>query len=903
MKSKIDLLCAILAMMAVALGLAACPDLNEVPVTGVTLNKSTLALTTAGQTEKLVAAITPANATNTNVTWTSGNNAVASVAADGTVTAVTSGTATITVQTEDGNKTATCQVTVTLTVPVTGITLTKTTLTLEAGQTELLAFTIAPANADNKNVTWVSSDTDVATVAANGIVTAVAPGTAIITVKTDDGDKTDFLTVTVVAEGQLIAVTGVTLNKSTLALEAGQTEKLVFSITPNNATNKSVTWTSGNNAVASVAADGTVAAIAAGTATITVKTEDGNKTATCQVTVTLTVPVTGISLTKTTLTLAVGQTEKLVFSITPNNATNKSVTWTSGDSTKATVATDGTVSAVAAGTATITVKTADGNKTAACQVTVTTADNILNLPPMKDHFSDYFLMGNIFNPGDVSQSGTAAMTSTALTRHYNALTPENHMKPQNIATGRNASTGEITYNYTNADRMVNAAIASNIKVVGHTLLWHQQNAAWMSTGSGGQLTAAHTGNNQNVDPTIKAANLAIMKKYITEVVTHFKGKIYSWDVLNEVFPDGPSGNWESAMRQTGNEPNPWYMAIGSDFVYEAFHAARLADPNAILYYNDYNLDTVSKSTMVKDMVSAVNAKYATEANKPAGDPAGRLLIEGIGMQSHHNLGVTKASIKTTLDLFKNNLPGIKISISELDILAYQSYSDFTSATGTGTNKDLNFTGNAQDRTAQAAKYGEYMELFLEYSDIIERVSLWGVLDKDSWRSGGVPLLFDRDGKAKASYYRFVGALPGGGGDGGDPTPPVEWVVTIPTTPPVGGQFGAGLVIDVSEWNIRSAYTKFTVNYKAYDSNGVEFTPSWGTLQMKFHTTVAANANSANVGEVQNVGASGTAPWTHNVPTLTGSDPILTVSFQGANGNNNADKIPASFAILSLKFHN
>jgi len=790
-------------------------------------------------------------------------------------------------------------------IPVTGINLNKGSLTLAVGTAEKLSFTIKPEDATNTKVTWSSSNSAVATVAADGTVAAIAAGTAAITIKTEDGGFTDSLTVTVVAADQLILVTGVTLNKTALALTVGQTEKLTFTIEPADATNQNVTWISNAPTKATVAADGTVTAIAAGSATITVKTDDGDKTATATVTVSATPPVsvTGITITNKTLNLITGQSGKVNYTIAPNNATNKNVTWTSSATANATVAADGTVTAKAAGTATITVRTADGNKTDTCEVTVSApSGTIMSLPPMKDQFSDYFLMGNIYNPADTASNGSS-ITNTNLTRHYNALTPENHMKPQNITNGRNASSGAITYTWTNADRMVNAAIASNIKVVGHTLLWHQQNAAWMSTGSGGQLTAAHTGNNQNVDPTIKAANLAIMKKYITEVVTHFKGKIYSWDVLNEVFPDGPSGNWESAMRQTGAEPNPWYLAIGSDFVYEAFLAARLADPDAILYYNDYNLDTVSKSTMVKNMVSAVNAQYATETNKPAGEAAGRLLIEGIGMQSHHNLGVTKASIKATLDLFINNLPGIKISVSELDILAYQTYNAFTSATGTGTNKDLNFTGTDQDRAAQAAKYGEYMDLFIEYATIIERVSLWGVLDKDSWRSGGVPLLFDRDGKAKASYYSFVGALPEGGGDGGDPTPPVEWVVAIPATPPVGGEFGAGLIIDVSAWNIRTAYTKFTVNYKAYDSSGVEFTPSYGTLQMKFHTTVATSANNANVGQVQNVGATGTAPWTYNVPTLTGSDPILTVSFQGANGNSNADKIPASFEILSLKFHN
>jgi len=739
--------------------------------------------------------------------------------------------------------------------------------------------------------------------------TAVIPaGTGGYTMSSFDSSTAGDKTITVSYEGKTTTFTvKVNLPGKTLASIAVTTQPTKTEYTVGESLNTAgmvVTATYNDGSTAAVTSYNTsgFSSSTAGQKTVTV-TYNG-KTTTFTVTVISAgqpVSVTGVTLTNKTLNLIAGQSGKLNYTIAPDNATNKNVTWTSSPTTVATVAADGTVRAVAAGTATITVKTTDGNKTDTATVNVTApSGNISNLPPMKTHFSDYFLIGNIFNPNDTASNGSS-VTNTSLTRHYNVLTPENHMKPQNITNGRTASDGTISYTYASADRMVNAAIASNIKVVGHALLWHQQNAAWMSTGSGGQLTAAHTGNNQNVDPTIKAANLVIMKKYITEVVTHFKGKIYSWDVLNEVFPDGPSGNWESAMRGTGSEPNPWYMAIGSDFVYEAYHAARLADPNAILYYNDYNLDTVSKSTMVKNMVSAVNAKYATEANKPAGDPAGRLLIEGIGMQSHHNLGVTRASIKATLDLFKNNLPGIKISVSELDILAYARYSDFTAATGTGPNKDLNFTGTDQDLAAQATKYSEYMDLYLEYSDIIERVSLWGVLDKDSWRSGGVPLLFDRNGNAKASYYSFVGALPGGGG--GDPTPPAEWVVSIPTTPPVGGQFGAGLVIDVSEWNIRDEYSKFTVNYKAYDSNGVEFTPSWGTLQMKFHTTVAANANSTNVGQVQNVGASGTAPWTHNVPALTGTGPILTVSFQGANGNSDASKVPASFEILSLKFHN
>jgi GH35 family endo-1,4-beta-xylanase len=244
----------------------------------------------------------------------------------------------------------------------------------------------------------------------------------------------------------------------------------------------------------------------------------------------------------------------------------------------------------------------------------------------------------------------------------------------------------------------------------------------------------------------ESAALTTMKKYITDVVTHFKGKIYSWDVLNEVFPDGvsASADWKNVMRQE----NPWYKAIGSDFVYEGFLAARQADPVAILYYNDYNMDNAGKATMVRNMVRDVNAKY-----KQVYPNETRLLIEGIGMQSHHNTNVTAAQIKASLDLFKPL--GVKISISELDVLG-QSYQQFAQV-GQGPNKHGNTTVNAEGLQKQASLYGEYMTVFLQYDDIIERVSLWGVTDDKSWRSAGLPLLFDPNGKAKASYHSFVGA--------------------------------------------------------------------------------------------------------------------------------------------------
>jgi endo-1,4-beta-xylanase len=238
----------------------------------------------------------------------------------------------------------------------------------------------------------------------------------------------------------------------------------------------------------------------------------------------------------------------------------------------------------------------------------------------------------------------------------------------------------------------------------------------------------------------KEEALNAMKKFITDVMTHYKGKIYSWDVLNEGFPDGvgASGNWKNSMRKE----NPWFTAIGADFVYEGFLAARLADPGAILYYNDYNMDNNGKATMVRNMVRDVNARYKDEY--PAET---RLLIEGIGMQSHHNTGVSAASIRSSLNLFRPL--GVKISISELDILS-QSYQDYAA------KKAVTDYG----KMAAANLYGNYFKLFIENSDIIERVSFWGVYDEQSWRARGAPLLFEGSStsKAKPAYYKVIEAL-------------------------------------------------------------------------------------------------------------------------------------------------
>lgn len=252
------------------------------------------------------------------------------------------------------------------------VTLEPNTLTLEKGEKETLTATVAPTNATNKGVTWSSSNNEIATV-DNGVVTAVSAGEAIITVTTEDGAKTATCKVTVNAP-QTKPVTRVSLNKAELALVMNGTEKLTATVEPSDATNQTVTWSSNNEQVATVA-DGTVTAVKAGTATITVKTEDGGKIATCAVTVNApqTVPVTGVSLNKEALTLKEGSQETLIATVHPSDATNQSVTWESSNTEAATVDQQGNVTAVSAekGTAVITVKTAEGDHQATCTVTVT----------------------------------------------------------------------------------------------------------------------------------------------------------------------------------------------------------------------------------------------------------------------------------------------------------------------------------------------------------------------------------------------------------------------------------------------------------------------------------------------------------------------------------------------------
>ena len=253
-------------------------------------------------------------------------------------------------------------------IAVTGVSLSKTSVILTEGDEITLTATVNPDNATNKNVIWKSSDKSVATM-SDGKVIALKAGVATITVTTEDANKTAACQVTVVSK--VIPVAGVSLDKTSIELIEGDEVTLVAKINPDNATNKNVLWNSSNNNVA-IVSDGKVVALKAGTSTITVTTEDGNKTAACEVRVIAeAVPVAGIRLDKNSAEMYVGDQIMLTATVTPENATDKSVIWSSSDTDVATVS-EGNVTALSVGYTTITAKS--GNSEVKCYITVNPID-------------------------------------------------------------------------------------------------------------------------------------------------------------------------------------------------------------------------------------------------------------------------------------------------------------------------------------------------------------------------------------------------------------------------------------------------------------------------------------------------------------------------------------------------
>ena len=333
--------------------------------TSISLSQ-TAATIKVGEHVTLTATIKPESTINKVVSWLSSDTSVATVDNNGVVTAVKAGTATITASTTDGtNLSATCKVTVNP-VLATSISLSQASASIKMGGTLQLTYTLKPDNVTSKAVKWSSSNTGIATVDNNGMVTAVKVGTATITATTTDGSN---LSATCKVTVDPILATSISISSSSLDLEVGHSATLSATVLPENATNKNKEWSSSNPNIATVS-DGLVTAVSPGTCVIKVKTVDGsNLTATCTVAV-ADIPVSTLSIDKTSIDLLVEEETLITASVYPANATNKALVWSSSNGNVASVD-NGKVKALNAGSAVISVRTTDGSdKRETCNVTV-----------------------------------------------------------------------------------------------------------------------------------------------------------------------------------------------------------------------------------------------------------------------------------------------------------------------------------------------------------------------------------------------------------------------------------------------------------------------------------------------------------------------------------------------------
>jgi endo-1,4-beta-xylanase len=317
--------------------------------------------------------------------------------------------------------------------------------------------------------------------------------------------------------------------------------------------------------------------------------------------------------------------------------------------------------------------------------------------------------------------GDSAYTTIA-NREFDMVTPENEMKIDATEPQQNQ------FSFTNADRVFNWATTNGKRVRGHTLAWHNQQPGWMQSLSGSALRTA-------------------MINHINGVMAHYKGKIYTWDVVNEAFSDNGDGS-----RRSSNLQN-----TGNDWIEVAFRTARAADPAAKLCYNDYNIDNPSsaKTQGVLRMVQDFKSR---------GVP-----IDCVGLQGHFNSGnPVPSNFQTTISNFA--AAGVDVQITELDIQ------------GSGTD--------------QANKYRTVVNACLAVSRC-NGITVWGVRDSDSWRSGDTPLLFDGSGNKKAAYQSTLDALNAAGPTNPtDPTDPTD-PTTPPSTPPAGQ--GCTATISLNQW--------------------------------------------------------------------------------------------------------
>ncbi len=334
------------------------------------------------------------------------------------------------------------------------------------------------------------------------------------------------------------------------------------------------------------------------------------------------------------------------------------------------------------------------------------------LETLQEAYADYFSIGAAIKMGSILSTDHALQ----IKQMYNSLTAENDMKP--IST----QPAEGVWNWSNADNIANFARMNNIPLRGHCLIWHNQTGRWMFYDDKGELVS-------------KEVLFERMRTHIHTVMGRYRGRIYAWDVVNEAITDdaGASHPYRESL---------YYQICGSDeFIRKAFEFARQADPDALLFYNDYNETNPVKRDRIYNMVREMKA---------AGVP-----IDGIGMQGHYNVSSpTEDEFRAAIERYAEVVD--HIHITELDVRVNAGQGGQL----VGENGVRALTPELE--ALQNDQYGMLFRVMREHRAVIDNVTFWNTDDANTWldnrqgsRGRSFPLLFDDNLQPKSAYYRVI----------------------------------------------------------------------------------------------------------------------------------------------------
>jgi endo-1,4-beta-xylanase len=330
---------------------------------------------------------------------------------------------------------------------------------------------------------------------------------------------------------------------------------------------------------------------------------------------------------------------------------------------------------------------------------------------LKDYYKDYFKVGVAVTPFMMSDTSAEGLL---IKKHFSTMTCENAMKMGPIHPAENR------YNWDPADKVVDFAQKNGLLLRGHTLCWHNQTPNWFFKKDSVTIT--------------KEELFARLKTHITDVATRYKGKIYAWDVVNEAIADGNGAN---PFRES-----EFYKIAGEEFIERAFEYAHAADPQAKLFYNDYNTENATKRERIYQLMKKLKEK---------GVP-----IHGVGLQGHWSIfEPTSAELEASITKFASL--GLDVHFTEVDVSVYQKGHERSNEPFKG---KAEFTPEMDDK--QAAHYKMLFEVFRKHKDKVQNVTFWNLSDKRSWLDNfpvrgrkDFPLLFDVNHQPKKAYWAVV----------------------------------------------------------------------------------------------------------------------------------------------------